>query len=104
MRLIDIEDVALLKTVTDGGLSAKALWRRINSQPTVDAVPVVHGRWASSQAYAEVGECYCSVCKTVYYADDLFTVGETDECGCGQALLPFYCPHCGAKMDGEADG
>ena len=41
MRLIDIEDVALLKTVTDGGLSAKALWRRINSQPTVDAVPVI---------------------------------------------------------------
>ena len=41
MRLIDIEDVALLKTVTDGGLSAKALWRRINNQPTVDAVPVI---------------------------------------------------------------
>lgn len=40
MRLIDIEDVALLKTVTDGGLSAKALWRRINSQPTVDAVVI----------------------------------------------------------------
>ena len=41
MRLIDIEDVALLKTVTDGGLSAKALLRRINNQPTVDAVPVI---------------------------------------------------------------
>ena len=41
MRLIDIEDVALLKTVTDGGLSAKKLWRRINNQPTVDAVPVI---------------------------------------------------------------
>lgn len=41
MRLIDIEDVALLKTVEEGGLSAKALWRRINSQPTVDAVPII---------------------------------------------------------------
>ena len=71
----------------------------IDAQPTVEAVPVKHGKWASSQGYAEVGECYCSVCKTVYYADDLFTVGETDEYGCGQALLPNYCPHCGAKMD-----
>ena len=70
-----------------------------DAQPTVEAVPVVHGRWASSQGHAEVGECYCSVCKTVYYADDLFTVGETDEYGCGQALLPNFCPHCGAKMD-----
>jgi len=39
-RLINIEDAALLKTVMDGGLSAKALWRRINAQPTIDAVPI----------------------------------------------------------------
>lgn len=52
MRLIDVEDVALLKTVTDGGLSAKALWRRINSQPTVDAVPVIRCRECKfSKAY-----------------------------------------------------
>ena len=56
------------------------------------------GKWTSSQAYAEVGECYCTVCKTVYYADDLLNVGETDECGVGQALLPNYCPNCGARM------
>lgn len=54
MRLIDIEDVALLKTVTDGGLSAKALWRRINSQPTVDAVPVV--RCGDCKYYEEQDE------------------------------------------------
>lgn len=41
MRLIDIEDDALLKTVMAGGLSAKALWRRIRNERTVDAVPVV---------------------------------------------------------------
>ena len=40
MRLIDIEEVSLLKTVTDGHLSAKALWRRILRQPTVDAIPI----------------------------------------------------------------
>ena len=41
MRLIDIEDMALLKTVSCGGLSAKKLWKRIKEQPTIDAVEVV---------------------------------------------------------------
>ena len=54
MRLIDIEDISLLKTVGEGGLSAKALWRRINNQPTVDAVPVVRCkdciRWRQSKS------------------------------------------------------
>lgn len=71
MRLIDIEDVALLKTVTDGGLSAKKLWRRINNQPTVDAVPVVRCEqctwwnmgecmfWAGDGMYTEYYD-YCS--------------------------------------------
>ena len=102
MRLIDadalmdaIEDGATFSTFEDELLADDF----IKKAPTVEAVPVVHGRWASSQGHAEVGECYCSVCKTVYYADDLFTVGETDEYGCGQALLPNFCPHCGAKMD-----
>ena len=76
MRLIDIEDVALLKTVTDGGLSAKVLWRRINSQPTVDAVPVIrckdckHWHCDDSESYCdELGifdtdtNSYCSYAK-----------------------------------------
>lgn len=41
MRLIDIEDIALIKTVSCGGLSAKKLWKRVNEQPTIDAVEVV---------------------------------------------------------------
>lgn len=38
MRLIDIDDISLRKTIACGGLSAKALWRRIQQQPTIDAV------------------------------------------------------------------
>ena len=60
---------------------------------------VRHGRRTSCQGLAEVGECQCSSCKTIYYTDDLYNIGETDENGCGQALLPNYCPHCGAQMD-----
>ena len=56
MRLIDIEDVALLKTVTDGGLSAKALWRRIIRQPPVDAVPVI--RCKDCKYYRADGDCW----------------------------------------------
>ena len=55
MRLIDIEDVALLKTVTYGGLSAKALWRRIISQPPVDAVPVIR---CKDCKYRQDGDCW----------------------------------------------
>jgi len=58
------------------------------------------GHWESSQGLAEVGEVQCSNCKTIYYAEDLYNVGETNENGIGQALMPNYCPHCGAYMGG----
>lgn len=69
----------------------------LENAPRVD--PVKHGHWTSSQGLAEVGEVQCSNCKTIYYGGDLYLVGETDENGIGQALMPNYCPHCGAKMD-----
>lgn len=37
-RWIDIDDISLLKTVSVGGLSAKALWKRIRQQPSIDLV------------------------------------------------------------------
>ena len=40
MKLINIEDEPLLKTVSVGGLSAKALWRLIKSQRAIKAIPV----------------------------------------------------------------
>lgn len=40
MRLINIEDEPLLKTVSVGGLSAKSLWRLIKSQRTIKAIPI----------------------------------------------------------------
>lgn len=53
----------------------------IMRQKAVDAVPVVHGRWGES---AE-----CSVCGfQPWYEHDIHTL--------------TYCPHCGAKMDGDA--
>lgn len=62
--------------------------------PTVEAEPVRHGRWACDEGLYTEGCAQCSVCKTTFYEDDLYCVGEK-----AQSELPNYCPHCGAKMD-----
>ena len=55
----------------------------IQGMPTVDAVPVRHGKWVDDSNGIEGAWNYCSVC------------GE-------QAIdLYDYCPNCGARMDGE---
>lgn len=51
----------------------------IRSMPTIDADPVVHGRWVDAHHFTS--SCKCTICGAVY-------VNET-----------AYCPHCGAKMD-----
>ena len=56
----------------------------IENAPTIDAVPVVHGRWLVDGA---TGINFCSECNT-----------DAVEAG-----TPF-CPECGAKMeDGDED-
>ena len=93
MRLIDA-DVLDAKIYNDipikvfGSVARMANMRELVSrQPTVDAVPVVHGHWEEPEregvmtwdkrAYAQ-----CSVCKQKAY------LGWTDN----------WCRHCGAKM------
>lgn len=61
----------------------------IEKAPTVDAVPVVHGRWILKETCGpNTKKFHCSVCNKV--PKSLCT--ET------------YCPNCGAKMDGAKDG
>ncbi len=64
-------------------------------KPTVDTVPVVHGRWLDLNGN-DVGwvhdkypadSCYCSVCKEWLNGSDEYNV------------IGLYCPNCGAKMD-----
>ena len=50
--------------------------------PTVDAVPVRHGRWIDAREYC--GDYMCSNCEALYGTNKF-----------------NYCPNCGAKMDGE---
>lgn len=56
----------------------------INEQPTIEATPVVHGRWTELPSMAP--EYQCSECGQSY---EWWEVSEA-----------HYCPDCGAKMDG----
>ena len=60
----------------------------VDSQPTVDAVEVVHGYWYDH------GFTICSHCQAMFDEDlTMLQVPSTWE-------MPNYCPNCGAKMDG----
>lgn len=99
MRLIDADKIRYAKdwVVTDkipkvGGYNAKAIYRvtkeEIDAMPTVDAVPVKHGRWM--QAPHKKAR-FCSCC----YSDEPYKFADDD------ANVFDFCPHCGAKMDGK---
>lgn len=53
----------------------------INCLPTIDAAPVVHGRWIDIPDKPEWDQKMCSVC------GDYFCCQNN------------YCPNCGAKME-----
>lgn len=60
----------------------------IEEAPTVDAAPIVHGRWIDQK-----DEHQCSACKE-------FTVVDTYA---WMQLQYDFCPYCGARMDGGDD-
>ena len=61
----------------------------LNAQPTIDIMPVVHGKWISvPHKSARV----CSRCGS----DEPYKNAPDD------ADVFYYCPHCGALMDGGA--
>ena len=51
----------------------------IDEQPTADVQPVVHAHWK----YDKNGVFWCSRCE------------------CIPATKSYFCPNCGAKMDGD---
>jgi hypothetical protein len=68
-----------------------AMW--IVEAPTVDAVPVVHGRWINTGDSYEDEHCR-------------YNYWECSACGnqiAGRYGLHRYCPDCGAHMDLEGD-
>ena len=64
--------------------------RQVKASKTVDAVPVVHGKWM----HDNYGANFCSECMKFAYEDEEYhMIWHTN-----------FCPHCGAKMDERKDG
>ena len=103
MRPIDAD--ALLNELPlhpDGGLRSfknleimTRVRETIMNAPTVDAVPVKHGRWVKMTGMMPPecrGHYECSECRW-------HIRGPRDSCRKEEELS--YCPNCGAKMDWE---
>lgn len=90
MRLIDADALGVgrcSRDVLPADYCAgwNGLIRLLEKAPTVDAVPVVHGRWNNMDGYKT--RKVCSECGW-----DVPEYGK----------FYSYCPNCGAKMDGGA--
>lgn len=84
MRLIDADKIRWKSYPNDYGETNDDYVEKcdIDNMPTVDAVPVVHGRWIPFHSKISGDIQYCSACEIGF-------VAKSD-----------YCPHCGAKIDG----
>ena len=100
-RLIDIDrlcnDLAKRWSIADKkkedlirAVMADVVTPIVVSQPTVDAVPVRHGRWIGGTEDAS-----CSVCNR----NLLDFVSYTEYCGVYE--YPNFCPNCGARMNSK---
>ena len=69
------------------------LWNILDDMPTIDAVPMVRGRWVKANGMMPPEyhhrKC-CSVCGGWTLYDHI-----------GREWTSKYCPNCGAKMDVE---
>lgn len=61
----------------------------LDNVPTIDAAPVVHGRWERFEEISGSIGVSCSACRWKDYTHGKY-----------KGNLFHYCPSCGAKMDG----
>ena len=98
-RLIDADALLLAldkrKTyeLADGrnrayGKGVRDAMKDVDKQPTVDAVPVVHGHWIDMGDFEQ-----CSECKGTRLKEFNSFYGKVTW------IRTAYCSHCGARMD-----
>lgn len=93
MRLIDAEELTRLfnAQIEQGATDAfDAFDDALQDALTIDAVPVVHGRWIERDDDWFATYYDCSVCGESWVPID----------GTPEQNNVKYCPSCGAKMDG----
>ena len=92
-RYIDIDDTVKTFEKLHGEEStllncynAEWIFSFLESQPTADVAPVVHGRWIDKGEYAGFMDCGGRCCTQYFGVEPI-------------PLMTQFCPHCGAKMD-----
>lgn len=86
---LDLIDRGALMAQFDDSFKGFVMKRIIEMQPKVDAVPVVHGRWA----HLGGDEWCCTACGEVIHTE-----------GSWEKPDKKYCYECGADMRGDEDG
>lgn len=77
---------------TSGILSSIGMIVTEKGNAIEEAVPVIHALWRYEPDMPEHHEWVCSNCGE-----------EPWWCAVDENILPPYCPHCGARMDQEAE-
>ena len=83
----DIQDDELRPTL-------KSIREFVRNRPAVDAKPVRHAQWKATNCRGTLCDTYvCSECGNMVTQAEGYTYSCTYN----------YCPHCGARMDGEEE-
>lgn len=84
-----------MKRICSSSISREELVKIFKEIPTADVEEVRHGKWVKDKSKKrDDGEIYdycCSRCCGLAGKNDYNNY----------SILSAYCPHCGAKMDGE---
>ncbi len=84
-RYIDADKGLRSKIQLETGCNFATADRIVESRPTADVKPVVHGKWEKGYSFPDGEYVKCTVC------------GEIIKC-----IYPMhYCPNCGAEMRGD---
>lgn len=88
-RYIDADELKdwseIIPLTDDGGIDINDFEEKLRTMPTIDALPVRHGKWTVEWETEDTRMLRCSECRMV------FNVGKGRDGN--------YCPNCGARMD-----
>lgn len=88
----EIRRCGRIPTIGTGYINEKDFKSILAEAPTVDAVPVVHGRWVKDEERSKNHIEYIYVCSACENCEAWGAVEKTN-----------YCPYCGAHMDLEVE-